>query len=123
MTWPQASRLETHVADSDDPLLSMWRISWIAHALAERPADLFNGNIFYPEPRTLAYTDSVILQGLVAAPLIWSGIPTVKVYNLLLLGSVWLSAAAMWLYARRLTGSATAAFLAGIVFGFVPFRF
>ena len=34
-----------------------------------------------------------------------------------------LSGAAMWLYAHRLTGSAPAGWLAGIVFAFVPFRF
>jgi len=31
MTWPQVTRLSTQVYDSDDPLLSIWRISWIAH--------------------------------------------------------------------------------------------
>ena len=63
MTWPQASHLSTHVYDSDDPLLSIWRISWIAHILPTSPADLLNGNIFHPEKRTLAYTDSVLLKG------------------------------------------------------------
>ena len=37
MTWPQAPRLSTQVHDSDDPLLSIWRISWIAHILPSRP--------------------------------------------------------------------------------------
>jgi hypothetical protein len=111
------------VADSDDPLLSIWRISWIAHILPADAQNLFNGNIFHPEPRTLAYSDSVLLQGLAAAPLIWAGLSPVAAYNLALLGSIALSGAAMWLYAYRLTGSGTAAVLAGIVFAFVPFRF
>ena len=55
MTWPQARTCRTHVHDSDDPLLSIWRVSWIAHILPLSPLDLFNGNIFYPEKRTLAY--------------------------------------------------------------------
>lgn len=123
MTWPQAGHLSTHVPDADDPLLSIWRISWIAHALPAHPADLLNGNIFYPEKRTLAYTDSVLLQGFVAAPAIWAGVAPIVVYNLLILVSIASSGAAMWWYARRLTGSASAAVLAGIVFSFVPFRF
>lgn len=123
MTWPQAAHLATHVANSDDPLLSIWRISWIAHALSERPADLFNGNIFHPEPRTLAYSDSTLLQGLVAAPLIWFGISAVSVYNVVLLASIALSGAAMFLYAGELTGSWRAAIIAGAVFAFAPFRF
>ncbi|MGH9385058.1 MAG: hypothetical protein ACRD2N_12305, partial [Vicinamibacterales bacterium] len=123
MTWPQAAHMATHVANSDDPLLSIWRVSWIAHVLARNPSELFNGNIFYPELRTLAYSDSVLLQGLAAAPLIWAGVSNVATYNWLLLGSIALSGAAMWLYALELTGSRRAAVLAGIVFAFAPFRF
>jgi hypothetical protein len=123
MTWPQVRHLGTQVYDNDDPLLSIWRISWIAHILPQRPADLFNGNIFHPEPRTLAYSDATLLQGLAGAPLIWAGVSQVTTYNLLLLMSIALSGWAMWCYARHLTGSAAAALLAGIIFAFVPYRF
>ena len=123
MTWPQAARLSTDVYDSDDPLLSIWRISWIAHILPKSPTNLLNGNIFYPEKRTLAYTDSVLLEGLAGAPLIWAGISPVTTYNLLLLVSIALSGWAMWRYALYLTGNSGAAILAGIVFAFVPYRF
>ena len=109
MTWPQAAHMATHVGNSDDPLLSIWRMAWIAHALPRFPAELFNGNIFYPEPRTLAYSDAVVLQGLAGAPLIWSGVSVVTAYNWVLLGSIALSGAAMWLYAFQLTGSRRAA--------------
>jgi hypothetical protein len=123
MTWPQIRLIDSAVYDSDDPLLSVWRISWIAHILPSNPADLFNGNIFYPEPRTLAYTDSVLLQGFAAAPLIWAGVSGVATYNLLLLISIALSGWAMWRYAEHITGSMAAALLAGIIFAFVPYRF
>ena len=123
MTWPQAAQMSTGVHDSDDPLLSIWRISWIAHILPASPGDLLNGNIFYPESRTLAYTDSVLLQGLVAAPFIWIGLSPVAVYNGLLLASIALSGWAMYVYAARLTGSMAAATAAGVVFAFVPYRF
>jgi hypothetical protein len=123
MTWPQAAHLSSHVPAFDDPLLSIWRLSWIAHALATSPADLMNGNIFYPEPRTLAYTDAVLLQGFIAAPLILLGMPAVTVYNLLVLGSIALSGAAMCLLASRLTGRIHAGVVAGFIYAFVPFRF
>jgi hypothetical protein len=123
MTWPQAAHMATYVGNSDDPLLSIWRMAWIAHALPRFPLELFNGNIFYPEPRTLAYSDAVLLQGIAGAPLIWSGVSVVTAYNWVLLGSIALSGAAMWLYAFQLTGSRLAALLAGIIFAFVPFRF
>jgi hypothetical protein len=123
MTWPQALALGTRVWDGDDPLLSIWRLSWIAHILPISPANLFNGNIFYPEPRTLAYTDSVLLQGLAGAPLIWSGVSGITTYNVVLLLSMAASGWAMWRYAVHLTGHTGASILAGIVFAFVPYRF
>jgi hypothetical protein len=123
MTWPQSLHLGTHVYDGDDPLLSIWRVSWIAHIITTSPLNLFNGNIFHPEPRTLAYTDSVLLEGLAGAPLIWAGVSRVTTYNLLLLGSIALSGWAMWRYAHHLTGHHGAALVAGIVFAYVPYRF
>ena len=123
MTWPQAHLLATHVPDSDDPLLSIWRLAWIAHILPISPLDLMNGNIFYPEPRTLAYTDAVLMQGLAAAPLIWAGLSPMLVYNLLILASIALSGWTMFLYARHLTDRVSGSLLAGMVFAFVPFRF
>jgi hypothetical protein len=38
MTSPQVTGLTTAVADHDDPLLSIWRLSWIAHQLPRDPA-------------------------------------------------------------------------------------
>ena len=123
MTWPQAAHMSTWIHDSDDPLLSIWRISWIAHIVPTSPADLLNGNIFYPERRTLAYTDSVLLQGFAGAPFIWIGFSPVAVYNALLLASIATSGWAMFVYALSLTGSTAGALAAGVVFAFVPYRF
>jgi hypothetical protein len=123
MTWPQTRHLSTHVHDSDDPLLSIWRIAWVAHALANDPGNLLNANIFHPEPRTLAYSDAVLLQGVAGAPFIWYGASPITVYNALVLLSMALSGWAMWLYAAHVTGSSAAGFIAGVVYGFVPFRF
>ena len=122
LTWPQAAHLRTHVPPYDDSLLSIWRISWIAHALTSA-APLVDANIFHPELRTLAYTDAVLLQGLIAAPFIRGGASPVMVYNLLILGSIALSGAAMCLLAQRLTGSLAAGIVAGTIFAFVTFRF
>ena len=122
ITWPQAAQLGTHVPSYDDSLLSIWRISWIAHALTSA-APLVNANIFHPEQRTLAYTDAVLVQGLVAAPFIRGGAAPVLVYNLLILGSIALSGAAMCLLAQRLTGGLAPGIVAGTIFAFVTFRF
>ena len=121
-TWPQARYLGSRFAWHNDPQFSIWRLAWIAHALGNDPRHLFDANIFHPNPRTLAYSDATLLEGLVAAPLLWAGIPTVAVYNLLLLGGIFASGLGMFVLARHLTGSAGAALSAAAVFMMVPYR-
>ena len=123
MTYPQVLSLSTTVADHDDPLLSIWRLGWVAHQLPRDILHLFDGNIFHPERRTLAFTDAMLLPGVAAAPLHWLGVPNILIYNLVLLSGFVLSGASMYLLVRTLTGSSGAAGLAGIVFAFVPYRF
>lgn len=123
MTWPQVLGLSTAVADHWDPLLSVWRLGWIAHQLATDPRHLFDAPIFHPETRTLAYTDAVLLPGLVSAPLIWLGVPLVAAYNAMLLGSIVLSGVGAWLLANRLTGHPLASLIAALAFALAPYRF
>jgi hypothetical protein len=122
VTWPQALHLGSQIAAHDDPNFSMWRLGWIAHALWADPRHLFDANIFYPEPRTLAYSDATLLEGVVAAPFLWAGAPLVLVYNVLLLGGIVASGVAMFVLARRLTGSAAAALVSAAVFTMAPYR-
>jgi hypothetical protein len=123
MTWPQAAQLATHARDHHDVYFNMWRLAWVAHALTTSPERLFDGNIFYPEPRALTYSDAMIVEGLIATPLLATGVPPVLVHNLLLLGAIISSAAGMFVLARHLTGSASAGLVAGVIFAFVPYRF
>ena len=123
MTWPQALVLNSHAADHQDVFFNLWRIRWVAHALWASPADLFNANIFHPEPGVLAYSDAMLVQGLVAAPLLWASVPPVLVHNLLLLGAIVASAVGIFVLARHLTGSAAGGMIAGVIFAFAPYRF
>jgi hypothetical protein len=122
-TWPQARYLSSQAAQHQDVYFNMWRLGWFAHALVTSPARLFDANIFHPEPRTLAYSDAMPVEGLVAAPLLWAGLAPVLVHNLLLLGAMAASGVAMFALARYLTRSRGAGILAGIVFAFAPYRF
>jgi hypothetical protein len=121
LTWPQVIR-PTSVPDHSDPWLSMWRLAWIAHQLPRDPLNLFDGNIFWPELNTLAYSDATLLQGLLAAPALWMGLSTPAVYNLLVLGSFVFAGTAAFVLTSSLTGSKTAAAIAGIIFAFTPYR-
>ena len=122
MTWPQALYLSSRATAHQDIFFNMWRLRWFAHALAT-PARLFDANIFYPEPRTLALSDAMFVEGMLSAPLTWAGLSPVLVHNLMLLGAIALSGAAMFALVRYLTGSRGAGILGGIVFAFAPYRF
>ena len=129
-TWPLAAGIARDVAwDLGDPVLVMWILSWDCEQLLRilggdlsRIATFFDGNVFYPAPLTLAYSDHLIAQAIQIFP-VWlvSGNPILS-YNLLFLSTFVLSGLGMYLLARELTGNATAAFVAGLVFAFAPYR-
>jgi hypothetical protein len=123
MTWPQVTLFTTHAADHTDVYFNMWRISWVAHALRSAPSTLFDGNIYYPEPNTLAFSDAMLVEGLIGAPLLWAGVRPVLVHNSLLLGAVIASAVGVFVLVERLTRNRAAAVIAGIIFAFAPYRF
>jgi hypothetical protein len=123
MTWPQVTQLSTHVGMHYDALFSTWRIAWIAHQLPRNPAHLFDGNIFFPEPNTLAFSDITLLPALVVAPLLWIGVPPLVAYNVLVLAAFASAGIAAYLLARSLGVSQLAASFAGVVFAFQPYRF
>ena len=123
MTWPQAAHLSTSAQEHQDVYFNMWRFAWFAHALASSPSHLLDGNIFYPEPRALTFSDAMPVESMLAAPLLWAGAPPVLVHNVLLLAGIVLSAAGIFMLAVRLTSSPAAGVTAGIIFAFVPYRF
>jgi hypothetical protein len=122
VTWPQPLHLATRVGEHDDPLFSIWRLTWIAHALATDPRHLFDANIFFPATNTLSFSDAMLLEGALASPLIWLGVSPVLAYNLLLLGGIVLCGLAMFLLARHLTGETGPALVAAAVFTVAPYR-
>jgi hypothetical protein len=122
ITWPQAVSLGS-LPDHHDAWFNVWRLAWIAHALATNPRQLFDANIFHPAAGTLAYSDAVLFQGAVAAPLIWCGLSPIVACNLLVLASFVFAGVACTALVRDLTGDSVAARLAGLAFACAPFRF
>lgn len=118
-TWPLATdpvHLTRH--DNRDTILNQWILAWVAHEAVTSPTHLFDANIFYPERDTLAYSETMLVQSAMGAPLLWAGASPVLVYNLLLLAGFALTAWAMALVMYRWTSDWTAALVAGSVFGF-----
>ncbi|HKB11150.1 MAG TPA: hypothetical protein VKD69_10860 [Vicinamibacterales bacterium] len=106
-----------------DAQLNMWILAWDAHALAHDPKNLFNANIFSPEKRTLAYSETLLGYMPIAAPVLWLHGSPALAFNAVLLFSFVASAFAMYLLARHLTGRHWPSIVAGIVYAFVPYRF
>lgn len=123
VTFPQILGFGTSVPFHSDPYFSMWRLGWVAHAIFHAPRALFDANIFYPESHTLAYSDAMLLPGVVLAPLFWAGMNPVAIHNLALFAAFALSGLATFVLARELTGSTAAALVAGVIYAFAPYRF
>lgn len=121
-TWPLAWHLTDAVPrDLGDPLLSIWTLWWNAHTVPFAAA-WWNGPVFVPAAGSLAWSDHRVGLGLVASPLMWAGASPLTAYNVTLLLTFVLSALSAYALALALTGRRLPAFVAGLVFGFHPFR-
>jgi hypothetical protein len=118
-TWPLASD-PAHLSrnDNGDTLLNTWAIAWVAHQLPRDPAHLFDANIFHPERRTLAYSEAMLVQGVLAMPLLALGASPVLAFNVLLMAGMALTGWAFCLLLHRWTGSWAAACVGGSLAGF-----
>ena len=129
-TWPLALGLGRDVAwDLGDSVLNMWILSWdveqmrrIAGGDLARIASFFDANIFHPLPLTLAYSEHLLAQAIQIAPIYLLTANPILCYNLLFLSTFALSGLGMYLLVRELTGNPWAAFVAGLLFAFAPYR-
>ena len=130
MTWPLTRDLGTWIAwDMGDPAFNAWVIMWTGGQLLRTLGgdfsaihDFWNGNIFYPETLTIAYSEHLTPQMLQALP-IWTATGNIVLaYNVVFLLTYILSGVAMYYFVRDLTKRPAAAFLAGVAFAFAPYR-
>ncbi|HZR22402.1 MAG TPA: hypothetical protein VFA59_02370 [Vicinamibacterales bacterium] len=119
-TWPLALGLARDVpADFGDPLLNAWILAWDVTHLGR---GLWNANIFYPHPLTLAYSEHLLPQAIAIAPMYALTKNPILCYNLVFLSTFVLAAAGAYLLAREFTGRHPAAMVAGLAFAFAPYR-
>jgi hypothetical protein len=118
-TWPLASD-PAHLArhDNRDTMLNEWIVAWVAHQAPRNPFHLFDANIFYPERYTLAYSEAMIPQAAMAAPLLAVGASPVLAYSLLLMAGFALTGWSMCLVVRAWTGDWSAGMVSGAIFAF-----
>jgi hypothetical protein len=129
-TWPLACGLGRDVPwDLGDSVMVMWALAWDCEQLlgvlrgdVGRLATFFDANIFHPAPLTLAYSEHFLPQALQVLPIYATTGNPILCYNLLFLSTFVLSGLGMYLFVRELTGDARAAFMAGLLFAFAPYR-
>jgi len=129
LTWPLVLGLGRDVpGDLGDSLLNMWILGWgVKHVpllltFQISWADFWNANIFHPDPLALALSEHLFGQTLQILPVYWLTGNIILCYNLLFISTFALSAFGTYLLVRDLTGDRRAAFIAGLVYGFLPYR-
>ena len=121
-SWPLVLHLPSRIApDLGDPVRTAWEISWVGHAMLHNPLHLFDANVFYPHPLSLAFSDSLLGYG----PAAFFGHGTVAAlvrYNLLFLFAWSLCFVGSYLLGRELGLGRLAAGAVGIAFAYAPYR-
>jgi len=117
-TWPLATNpAQLSRNDNADTVLNEWALAWVAHQSVTDPLRLYDANIFHPQRYTLAYSEAMIVQSAMGAPLAWLGASPVLVYNLVLLAGFTLTGWVTCLVVARWTGDWTAGLIAGVLNG------
>jgi hypothetical protein len=123
LTWPYVTRLRDAVVDPGDPYLIAWIIWWDFHQTFTDPLNLFHSNVFYPYRYTLAFSEHSYGIAMLFFPLFALGLRPLTVHAIAMFFGFALSGYAAFRLARTLTGSYGIAWVAGIIFAFIPYRF
>ena len=123
LLWPLVLHIRSTVPDSlGDPLLNAWTLRWVQHALVTQPGHLYDGNMFAPNLRSLAFSELLLPQAIMAWPVWLVSHDALFASNLALLVTYPLCGIAMYALCRGLGAVRGAAFIAGLAYAFAPFR-
>lgn len=130
LTWPLAIQLTSHLGaleGAGDPYLNLWILgtgmkAWLADPASVLSGRVFDANIFHPASGALTFSDHLLLQSLVMAPLYALTANLALCYNVLLVLSIAGSGLAMHALVKGVTASTPAAFVAGLAWACWPYR-
>lgn len=123
MTYPVVRVMTTSLPnDLGDPLLNTWLLAWDADRLRHGLAGLWNLPSFFPYQRTLLYNEPLLGIALFVSPLTWATGNPVLSYNVAFILAFIVAGAGMYALVRSLTGRWDAAWLAGLIYAFCPYR-
>ena len=107
--------------DAGDPALNTWILWWNTQTMPFSTA-WWNAPAFYPAPGVLSFSENLLGLSLISTPLHWLGAGPQAAYNVVFLLTFPLSALGAYLLGYELTKRHDAAFIAGLLFGFAPYR-
>ncbi len=122
MTWPTLRHPASTVPqDVCDPLVFAWILAWPGHVLSTDPGALWQGNIYFPELDSFAFTDSLL--GYFPLSLIGSGPEAALVrYNVVYVLVPAIAFLGAYALARQLGARWPGALVAGAAFAYAPWR-
>jgi hypothetical protein len=107
--------------DPGDPALNTWILWWNAQTIPLTDA-WWNAPAFYPASGAVSFSESLLGLSLIATPVQWLGGSPLLAYNIVFLMTFPLCAVGGYLLALEITRRHDAAFIAGLLFGFAPYR-
>jgi len=130
LTWPLATQLTSQLGaleGAGDPYLNLWILgtgmkAWLADPVSVLSGRIFDANIFHPAAGSLTFSDHLLLQSLVMAPIYAATNNLAFCYNMLLIASIAFSGLAMHALVQGVTTSTPAAFVAGLAWACWPYR-
>lgn len=123
MTWPWVLNLRDAASDSGDPYFASWVLWWDYHQTFHQPLRLFQGNIFFPYHYTLAFSEHHYGIAIFLFPLFALGLAPLTIHGIATLLSFAFCGYGAFRLGRTLTGSTAIAWIIGIVYAFIPYRF
>jgi hypothetical protein len=118
LTAPLSLSPDRLAANEGDPLHISWILAWNAHQLTREPLELFESNTFYPYEGSLSFSEHMVIEGILAAPLNLLTGNALLAQNVTVLFMYAFAGAAMFLFVREVLGRDDAAWIAGILFAF-----
>jgi hypothetical protein len=107
--------------DPGDPVLETWFLWWSTHVLP-LTRTWWNSAFFYPTPNVMTFSENLLGLLPITAPIQFLTGNPVLAYNIAFLVSFPLSALGAYLLCFELTRRRDASLIAGLAFGFAPYR-
>ena len=107
---------------ADDEYMVVWQETRNAHALLTAPGRLVDTGQCYPFARALTLGEHMLGEAVLGVIPYWATREPLFTHNAVATAMVWIAAVAMWVLVFYWTRSASAALVAGFLFGFYPTR-